>query len=124
MPTPSVRQFAPLMRQRVVVKPFASYDGYGAASYGAAVTYQAAVVGEVKLVRTAQGQEVPSQQTVYLMSNAAVRPQDQITLSTGDVWSTESYAINPKILAVGRYPFTAGQFCTAIYLDVGPPPRM
>jgi hypothetical protein len=50
------------------------------------------------------------------MSNAAVRPEDRITLSTGDVGSTESYAINPAIVAIERYPFTAGQFVTVVRL--------
>lgn len=116
MPVLTVRHFAPLMRQRVTVKPFSAYDKQGEATYGSGIVYRAAVVGEMKMVRTASGQEVPSQYSVYLMINAAIRPEDQITLSTSDVGSTESYAINPVILSVGRYPFLAGQFCTAIYL--------
>ena len=117
MPTPTVKAFAPLMTQSVSIKPFSSYDDTGEASYGAAVVYQCAVVGEMKLVRDANGQEAPSRQQIYLMSNAAIRPEDYITLSTGDVGSTESYAINPKIMAVGRYPFTAGQFVTTVHLE-------
>lgn len=113
----SVRAFAPLMRQRVTVTPLTGYDAFGRPTYGTAVVYQAAVVGKMRLVRDAAGQQVPSRQTVYLMSNAAVRPEDKVTLSTGDVGSTESYAINPPILAVGRYPFTAGQFFTEIALS-------
>lgn len=112
----SVRAFGPLMTQRVTVKPSAGYDSYGNPSYGTGVVYQCAVIGEMKMVRTAKGQEAPSKQAVYLMSAAAVRPEDQVTLSTGDVASTEGYAINPPILAVGRYPFTAGQFLTVLYL--------
>ena len=33
-----------------------------------------------------------------------------------DTGSTEGYALSPPILAVGRYPFLAGQFCTVLYL--------
>ena len=116
MPGFSVRAFAPLMTQRCTIAPKTSYGDYGAASYGAAVTYQCAVVGEMKRVVNAAGDEVPSHQQVYLMSNAAIRPEDKITLSTGDVGSTESYAINPSIVAVSRYPFTRGQFFTMISL--------
>ena len=116
MPVVSIRSFAPLMKQRVQVAPRASYDGDGEATYGTAVTYQAAVVGEMRMVRTATGQEVPSRQSVYLMSAAAIRPEDQVTLSTGDVGSTESYAIQPTILAVDRLPFTRGQFATILRL--------
>lgn len=112
----TVRQWAPLMTQRVTIKPFAGYDKFGKPSYGTGVVYQCAVVGEMKLIRDATGQEIPSKQTVYLMSNAAIRPEDQITLSTGDVGSTQSYAINPKILNVTRYPFLRGQFVTCVYM--------
>jgi hypothetical protein len=116
MGVPTVRAFAPLMRQRVSIEPCSTYDSYGAPSYGTAVVYQCAVVGEMKMIMKADGQEVPSKQAVYLMSNAAVRPEDRITLSTGDVGSTESYAINPAIVAIERYPFTAGQFVTVVRL--------
>ena len=116
MPFFSVRSFAPLMRQRVTIKPKSAFDSYGEESWGTGVIYQCAVVGEMKLVRNKDGQEVPSSQAVYLMSNAAIRPEDQITLSTDDTGSTESYAINPRIVSVGRYPFTRGQFMTALYL--------
>lgn len=116
MPILSVRQFAPLMRQRVTIAPKTGSDSFGEETYGAAVTYQCAVVGEMRMVMDQHGQQAPSRQTCYLMSNAAVRPEDLITLSTGDVGSTESYAINPLILAVGRFPFLAGQYATVIYL--------
>jgi len=119
VPAISVRSFAPLMRQRVTVNPIVAsssgYDDYGNASYGASVVYQCAVVMEMKLVTDAQGQQVPSGTQVYLASAAAVRPEDRITLSTADVGSTESYAINPRIISVQRYPFTRGQFVTCIY---------
>lgn len=116
MPVISVRQWAPLMKQRVTIKPFAGYDSFGKPTYGTAVIYQCALIGEMKVVRNDAGQEVPSKQTAYLMSNAAVRPEDQITLSTGDVGSTQSYAINPRILSVGRFPFLSGQFLTCVYM--------
>lgn len=114
----SVRQFAPLMTQQVKIAAVCStgYDDYGNAQFGADVTYQCAVVGEMKMVTNDRGQEVPSQHTVYLMGNPAVRPEARITLSTDDVGSTESYAINPDIVAIGRYPFLRGQYCTVVYL--------
>jgi len=112
----NVNIFAPLMRQRVSVAPFQSYDAYGDASYGSAVVYSAAVVGKSEKVIGADGQEVLSRQTVYLKSDAPLRPEDQITLSTGDVGSTESYAITPTILSIGRFPFGGSQGCTVVYL--------
>ena len=113
----NVNVFSPLMKQSVSIAPFASYDGYGNASFGAGVEYEAAVVGDIKRVITRDGQEGPSSQTVFLKSAAMVRPEDQITLSTGDVGSTESYALNPPILKVGLFPFGANRACTVIYLN-------
>jgi len=112
----NVNIFAPLMRQRVTVAPFSSYDSYGSASYGSGVVYEGAVVGKSEKIIGADGQEVLSRQTIYLKSDAALRPEDQITLSTGDVGSTESYAINPTILSIGRFPFGGSQGCTVVYL--------
>ena len=116
MPVVSVRSFAPLMTQRVRIAQFTGYDSYGAPAFGSDVTYQCAVVGEMKLVRNAQGQEVPSQHSVYIMSNLALQPADRVTLSTQDVDSTEQAALSPPIIGVGRYPFLRGQFCTVAYL--------
>jgi hypothetical protein len=112
----NVNVFAPLMRQSVSIAPFASYDGYGNASYGSSVEYEAAVVGKMERIVGFDGQEVPCRQTVYLKSGVTLRPEDKITLSTGDVGSTESYAINPTIISVGRFPFNGSQGCTVIYL--------
>jgi len=112
----NVNVFSPLMKQSVSIAPFQAYDAYGDASFGADVAYEGAVIGEIKRVVTSDGQEVPSKQTVYLKSNAMVRPEDRITLSTGDVGSTEAYAINPTILAVGLYPFGTNAGITCIYL--------
>ena len=122
MPLMSVRQFAPLMRQTVQLSASTgTYDFDGQVTYGANVAYQCAVVGEIKTVLNGQGQEVPSAQAVYLMSNAPIRPDPdyKITLSTGDAGSTETYALSPPILAVSRYPFTRGQFATVLYLGAG-----
>jgi hypothetical protein len=112
----NVNIFSPLMRQSVSIAPFQSYDSYGEASYGSAVEYEAAVVGRSEKVVGADGQEVVSRQTIFLKSAAPLRPEDQITLSTGDVGSTESYAINPTILSIGRFPFGGSQGCTVVYL--------
>ena len=112
----NVNTFAPLMRQSVSVSPFQSYDAYGDASYGSAVAYECAVVGKSEKVLGENGQEVLSRQTVYLKSDAPLRPEDKVTLSTGDVGSTESYAINPTILSIGRFPFGGSQGCTVVYL--------
>lgn len=116
MPVVTVRAFAPLMKQRATFYPAGAYDRDGDATFGAGVTYRGALVVKMELVRTASGQEAPSRQAFYVMGNPAIRPEDKIVLSTGDVGSTESYAISPKILSVERFPFTRGQYCTVVRL--------
>jgi hypothetical protein len=112
----NVNVFAPLMQQSITVEPFASYDAYGNASYGSAVAYEGAVVGKQEKVIGIDGQDVICRQTVYMKSGVTLRPEDRITLSTGDVGSTESYAINPTIASIGRFPFDGSSGCTVIYL--------
>jgi hypothetical protein len=46
-----------------------------------------------------------------------ILPDARVTLSTGDVGSTESWALTPKILATGRYPDETGKFLySALFL--------
>ena len=87
----NVNVFSKLMQQHVTIEPFSSYDTYGVASYGAAVNYEAAVVGKIERVVTVEGQEVPSRQT-------------------------ESYATQPAIVSIGRYPMGTTAGCTVVYL--------
>lgn len=113
---PNIRAFAPLMRQRVTIAPRTGVDQSGVPTYSAGVTYQCAVIGDMKLVRDAHGQQIASAQQVYLMSNATVSPDDRITLSTADAGSTESYRLTPRILAVTNHPFTRGRYVTTVYM--------
>lgn len=118
MPALSVRSFAPLMTQHVTIARKSSYGDYGESAFSAGVVYQGALIGEMKAVRRANGDEAISSQSFYMMSNAAFTPEDQVTLSTSDVGSTESWALQPQIIAVERYPFTRGQFCTVLRLGI------
>ena len=104
------------MKQRATVARKSSYGSYGEVSYAAGVVYQGALVGEMKAVRRANGDEAISSQSFYMMAAAGFTPEDRITLSTEDVASTESWALQPEILAVERYPFTRGQFATVLRL--------
>lgn len=113
----NVAQFRHLMGQSVTVNHFTGRDGYGEAEHGAAVTYRARVVGRIRTVRSASGEEVVSTQTVYLMSAAAVSPLDKLTLSTGWTNSTEADRTAPPILATTRYPGRDGRAVyTAVHL--------
>ena len=118
MPALSVRSFAPLMKQHATVERKSSYGSYGEAGYAAGVVYNGALVGEMRAVRRANGDEAISSQSFYMMSAAGFTPEDRITLSTEDVASTESWALQPEILAVERYPVTRGQFATVLRLGM------
>ena len=105
-----------LCRQTVTIAPRTGIDGYGVVSFGAAVSYRARVSGKRRIVRDDQGAEVLSTHTVYLAANPAVGAHDQMTLSTGDVHSTELGAIQPAILSVGKFPDDLGRISTVVYL--------
>lgn len=105
------------MNQSVTIAPAASRNAYGEQTAGTAVSYRCRLVNKRTMVRNTQGQEVISNITLYLMSNALIQPDAVVTLSTGDVGSTESYAIQPKILSVNRYSDDGGGFHhTTVYL--------
>lgn len=105
-----------MMKQTVSISHRTGYSEQGAPAYGSATPYAARVVGRKRTVRTADGEEVTSNQTVYLASNVVVAPDAKITLSTADVGSTEDTALSPPILATGRYPDERGTVYTAVYL--------
>lgn len=112
----SVRAWQSMFTQTIRVSPYTGVDGYGKASYGQAVDYRARVVGRMRMARDVSGKEVVSTQTVYLQSNDAIDPKDKVTLSTGDVGSTDPVRINPPLIGVGRFPDEQGQLYTTLYL--------
>lgn len=97
-----IGRWAHFMSSTVTVAARTGNDGYGAPTYGTAVTYQAHLGKGKHFVRTAGGQEVESEQTVHLNTTTAILPTAKLTLSTGDVGSTEAADINPTIIAVDR----------------------
>ena len=94
--------WAHLMSSTVTVAPKTGVDTYGKPTYGTAVTYQCHVSRKRKMVRSASGQDVVSEQAISLNSNVNILPDAQVTMSTGDVGSTESWALHPLILSVRR----------------------
>jgi hypothetical protein len=112
----SLRIWRGMMTQRVSLAARSGQDMYGKPTYGTAVTYQARLVGKRRQVINAAGQQVVSDQTVYLLGAPAVGAQDRVTLSTADVGSTAALAITPPILSVARYPDERGQHHTVLYL--------
>ena len=111
-----LRAWRALMNQTVTVAPRTGVDGFGRPTYGTAVSYKARLVGKRRQVINAAGQQVVSDQTAYLYGAPAVDPQSKVTLSTGDVGSTSALAINPPILAVGRFPDETGWHHSVLYL--------
>ena len=97
-----ISRFRHLMSSTVTVAPRSGNDGYGKPTYGAAVTYRAHLSRKRNVVRGSTGQEVVSQQAVYLATADNIQPTARVTLTTGDVGSTTPDAINPLILAVER----------------------
>lgn len=103
-------------RQVVTVEPVTGWDQYGQKTYGAAVSYRARVSGKRRLVRSDKGDLVVSSHQVYFATTPAITPHDRITLSTGDVNSTEPGARQPAILAVGKFPDDMGGVHLTVYL--------
>lgn len=112
----SIHLFTHLMSSTVTVAPRSSVDGYGKPVFGTAVSYRAHLARKRQMVRTETGQEVISNQAVYLATAANIEPSSQITLSTGDVGSTDATAIHPPIMAVERRFDGAGPHHVVLYL--------
>lgn len=71
--------WADMMPHTITIEPFVSRDTYGAATYGAAVTYKARVQGKNRLITTLSGDEKVSTVTVYVGSTS-ITPEDRLTL--------------------------------------------
>jgi hypothetical protein len=112
----AIGRWAHLMSTSVSVAPFTGRDGYGKPTYGTAVTYKAHISRKRELVRSAGGQQVESGQAVHLNTNAAIQPTALLTLSTGDVGSTEAAQTSPTIVAVARLSDQRGPHHTVLYL--------
>lgn len=67
----------------VTIEPFVSRDGFGAPTYGTAVTFQARVQGKNRMIRTRDNVEAVSTVQVYIASTPVVSPDDRVTLPSG-----------------------------------------
>jgi hypothetical protein len=105
-----------MMTQTVTVAPLVSRDGYGKPTYGTAVSYRCRLVGSRKQVVDGAGRQVTSMWTAYLMSNAVIDPLSLVTLTTGDVGSTDPVLTMPVVKAVSRYAGTNGWHHTVLHL--------
>ena len=103
-------------RQTVQIAARTAVDGYGQATFASNVAYRARVVGRRRLVRNDQGDQVMSTHTVYFAATPAVGAHARITLSTGDVNSTETGALQPPILSIGKFPDDLGRQHVVLFL--------
>lgn len=58
-------------------------DQFGAPTYAAATSLTVRLVRRPRLVRTAQGDQVVASATLHVWDEAAVAPEDKITLADG-----------------------------------------
>lgn len=96
----AITTFAHLMSSQVSVEARTGSDGYGKPTYGTAVSYRAHLVRKPHLVRAMSGEEVVSSVQAYLMTTVPILPTARVTLSTGDVGSTDTQVRQPPLLTV------------------------
>ena len=94
-----IEEWAHLMPSTISIAPRASIGSSGQPVPGTAVQYRGRFIGKREVVRSAGGQDVESKQQFHVMSRTVIPPTSIVTLSTGDVGSTEATATSPKILA-------------------------
>jgi hypothetical protein len=112
----SIARWRHLMSSRVLIAARSTEDRYGAPSFGADVAYDAHLARRRKIVRNEMGQEVVSNQAVYLNGAPDVAPTCRVTLSTADVGSTAPTALTPPVMAVERRFDQSGPHHTVLYL--------
>lgn len=72
------------MKLNVTLEKYLGMDGTGESTYSAPITVRGFLQGEVTLVRTPTGEEVVSQQTLFLdETRATLGIKDRITLPSG-----------------------------------------
>jgi hypothetical protein len=64
----------------VTVYQFASFDKYGAPSYGTGVSTACYIEMSPKLIRNSTGQEVVSSARIYIVGDGTVTPLDKVVL--------------------------------------------
>ncbi len=105
------------MEQAVTIAPRTGQDVHAKPTFGTSVSHQARVVGEQNRVWDQRGREVISTKVILLDGGVAASPDVQVTLSTDDALSTETAALQPPVVAVGRYPDETGEnHYTALFL--------
>lgn len=111
-----ISRWAHLMSSSVSISARTAEDGYGKPTYGTPKVYRAHVSRKRRMVRSQSGQEVTSEQALYLATTDFVTESSQVTLSTQDAGSTEPYALHPVIRSVERRSDQRGPHHVVVYL--------
>lgn len=74
---------AALLTQTVLHAPYTGQDGYGASTYGPAVTRAASIQYDVRQIPTPQGEQARSMTLVFLNGDFALGARDKLTLPDG-----------------------------------------
>lgn len=103
-------EFTALMPYTVTIEPWVSYDAWGAATYGTAVSYTARIEHRRGQVLNLSGEMVTSTLRVFLATETDIDPASRLTLPTG--WTPSQ----PKILQTARLTDENGLYgCTVLY---------
>ncbi len=105
-----IDEFLDFMGDEVIIEPWEGQLASGEPSYGSPVTYKGRVVGKVRKVVNALGQETVSAKTLYLGSPVQVDPMDRITLPDPHLPK------QPRIISSGIFPDESGAHHSEIYL--------
>jgi len=116
-----IAQFRHMMALTVQVAPLVSRDRNSVPTYGDPVTYQAKVYYIRRMVtdasRSTSAEQIIPQRVIHLDSADPILPTAQLTLTTGDVGSTETWAIHPLIRGVERLYDERGAHSTILHLQ-------
>lgn len=111
-----IERWAPFFSSTVQVAPRTSKNASAAPTYGTDVTYRAHLKGQHRMLRTADGQDVLSTMAVYLMTRDVIQPTCRLTLSTGDVGSTDDAMRRPLVVAVEPRYHQGGRHHVVVHL--------
>lgn len=81
-------------------------NAYGAVQYGLSVAYPAQVSGDVRMVRTAAGNEQVSNTTIIVAADTPLTTDDRLTLPDGT---------RPPVLSIATKPDAAGNLVREVY---------
>jgi hypothetical protein len=115
-----IKLFRSMMSQTVQIAPRTGVDTFNKPTYGTAVTYQAKIYYASRSLsanRSPAAQTLVAGRVMHIDSADQIIPTAQVTLSTGDVGSTENWAIHPVIKSVERLYDGKGAHSTIVHLD-------